>query len=193
MIRLTILLVAAIGVAMLVGGRDLTSDDVAQLGVKPAAAEDGQTGAGAAEVTRSAASPAADGIMPKAETAAEPARVDQAAVSGAVEQALASDRLDDGSDAGQPAEVAADTPAPSVDQEIDLALADSQVWYVTGNVVNVRQGPSTDYSVVGQVVYGEATEILGDPSEPWVKIRIQGDGVEGFIASRFLTESEPNG
>ena len=47
--------------------------------------------------------------------------------------------------------------------------------------------------MVGQVAFGEATEILSDPEDGWVQIRIQGDGVEGYIAERFLQNTEPNG
>lgn len=65
------------------------------------------------------------------------------------------------------------------------------IWFVTGSRVNVREGPSTDYSVMGKVVYGEAAEIVSDPDAEWVKIRIEGDGVEGFIMKRFMTDVDP--
>jgi hypothetical protein len=42
-------------------------------------------------------------------------------------------------------------------------------------------------------VYGEAAEIVSDPNQEWVKIRIEGDGVEGYIAKRFMSETEPQG
>ena len=67
------------------------------------------------------------------------------------------------------------------------------IWFVTGSRVNVREGPSTDYSVMGKVVYGEAAEIVSDPDAEWVKIRIEGDGVEGFIMKRFMTDVDPLG
>jgi hypothetical protein len=67
------------------------------------------------------------------------------------------------------------------------------VWFVTGSRVNVRQGPSTEFGIMGQVVYGEAAEIVSDPNQEWVKIRIEGDGVEGYIAKRFMSETEPQG
>ena len=65
------------------------------------------------------------------------------------------------------------------------------IWFVTGSRVNVREGPSTDYSVLGKVTYGEAAEIVSDPEADWVKIRIEGDGVEGFIMKRFMTDVDP--
>lgn len=65
------------------------------------------------------------------------------------------------------------------------------IWFVTGSRVNVREGPSTNYAVMGKVTYGEAAEIVSDPDASWVKIRIEGDGVEGFIMKRFMTDVDP--
>ena len=67
------------------------------------------------------------------------------------------------------------------------------IWFVTGSRVNVRGGPSTNYEVLSKVVYGEAAEIISDPDADWVKIRIEGDGVEGFIMKRFMTDVDPLG
>ncbi len=67
------------------------------------------------------------------------------------------------------------------------------IWFVTGSRVNVRGGPSTNYQVLGKVTYGEAAEIVSDPDADWVKIRIEGDGVEGFIMKRFMTDVDPLG
>lgn len=65
------------------------------------------------------------------------------------------------------------------------------IRYVTGKRVNVRQGPSTDTSILEQVLFAEAVQVLTDPVEGWVLIRIEGDGVEGYIASRFLQSDDP--
>lgn len=67
------------------------------------------------------------------------------------------------------------------------------VWFVTARSVNVRAGPSTSNGVLGRVVYAEAVELLSDPTDDWVHIRIEGDGVEGFMASRFLQKEDPQG
>ncbi len=67
------------------------------------------------------------------------------------------------------------------------------VLYISAKRVNVRAGPSTANSVIGSVEFADAVQILSDPTEDWVKIRVEGDGVEGFMASRFLTESAPQG
>jgi len=67
------------------------------------------------------------------------------------------------------------------------------IWYVTGSRVNVREGPSTDHAVLGKVLYGDAAEVISDPDADWVKIRIEGDGVEGYISKRFMTNVDPLG
>ncbi|WP_457649373.1 SH3 domain-containing protein [Profundibacter sp.] len=85
------------------------------------------------------------------------------------------------------AEVEAEaTPEPAAEPE-------RIIWYVTGSRVNVREGPSTNYTVLGKVLYGDAAEVISDPDADWVKIRIEGDGVEGYIAKRFMTDVDPLG
>lgn len=88
-------------------------------------------------------------------------------------------------------------PAPRPDRSTFAVAETSEsnafypIWFVTARRVNVRQGPSTDFEVLGSVVYGEAAEVVADSGGDWVKIRIEGDGVEGFIARRFMSEVEP--
>ncbi len=89
------------------------------------------------------------------------------------------------------AEVAAPEPEPVV---VVVEAAPARIiWYVTGSQVNVREGPSTDYTILGSVIYGDAAEIISDPDADWVKIRIEGDGVEGYIAKRFMAVQDPLG
>ena len=218
MLRLTLLLLAGLGVALIVGGRDLSGTEQASLARPVARAHDAMPAA-----VPAAAAPAPARVQPAVQIVdpAAAARVPQQAVDRAVALAIAGNPPQDpvtptdrGVIATRPQGPGAATdrgvipmgtavvassdnvgtaPAPSVADEVAAALTDSQVWYVTGNVVNVREGPSTDYPVVGKVSYGEAAQILTDPADPWVRIRIEGDGVEGYIATRFLTDIEPNG
>ena len=92
---------------------------------------------------------------------------------------------------------AATQPAPAPEPVVVVAAPAPEperiIWYVTGSRVNVREGPSTDYGIMGKVIYGEAAEIISDPNSDWVKIRIEGDGVEGFIMKRFMTDVDPLG
>lgn len=51
---------------------------------------------------------------------------------------------------------------------------------------NVRGGPSTGFEVVGRVVQGEEVEVVENGGNGWVRIRIQGDGIDGWMAERLL-------
>jgi uncharacterized protein YgiM (DUF1202 family) len=83
--------------------------------------------------------------------------------------------------------VAAITPVPAV-QEKARALP---TMYVSSRSVNVRQGPSTDYEVVDRLTHAEAVTVVSPEQDGWVQIRIEGDGIEGFIAARLLADTDP--
>jgi len=84
------------------------------------------------------------------------------------------------------AQVAAPEAAAAVD-----AVPDFPIMYVSSNAVNVRQGPSTDYEVVGRLTRAEAVTVVSAEQDGWVKIIIEGDGLEGFIAARLLSDRDP--
>ena len=65
------------------------------------------------------------------------------------------------------------------------------IWYVTANSVNVRAEPSTEAEVVGKLGSGEATLLVQAVDDDWARIVIQGDGVEGFVAMRYLSAEAP--
>lgn len=66
----------------------------------------------------------------------------------------------------------------------------TMVLYVEANKANVREGPGKDHAVIGSLPKGEAVLVLAhdDGPEGWSLIRIEGDGIEGYIASRLLRE-----
>ena len=74
---------------------------------------------------------------------------------------------------------------------IPEASGDGEIWYVAGNSLNVRSGPSTDDAVVGKLSRGEATLVVAREGEDWARIRIEGDGIEGYVAMRFLSAVAP--
>lgn len=53
---------------------------------------------------------------------------------------------------------------------------------------NVRGGPSKGYEVIGRVNQGEEVEIISGPEDGWLQIRIQGDGIEGWVAASLIGE-----
>jgi uncharacterized protein YgiM (DUF1202 family) len=89
--------------------------------------------------------------------------------------------------------------APFVDQTKEAlppaegAGADAQppILYVSASSVNVRQGPSTAEAVIGRLARGEAVTVVEDAGDGWSHIRIEGDGIDGFIATRLLSDAAP--
>lgn len=65
------------------------------------------------------------------------------------------------------------------------------IWYVAANSVNVRAEPSTDAEVLGKLGSGEAALLVQAVDDEWARIVIQGDGVEGFVAMRYLSPEAP--
>ena len=84
-------------------------------------------------------------------------------------------------------EVAAVTalPAPLPEPEIPGGT----LFSVVSRQVNVREGPGTTFPVVGSLSRGEQILVVLDdsPVEGWSRVRLEGDGVEGYIATRLLT------
>jgi uncharacterized protein YgiM (DUF1202 family) len=71
------------------------------------------------------------------------------------------------------------------------AESDLPIMYVNSRSVNVRQGPSTNYDVVGRLARAEAVTVVSPEQDGWVQIRIEGDGVDGYIAARLLDAVDP--
>lgn len=61
---------------------------------------------------------------------------------------------------------------------------------VSSRSANVRSGPGKDYDVVDRLSRGESVLVVaqGEGPDGWSLIRIEGDGIEGYIASRLLSE-----
>ncbi len=85
---------------------------------------------------------------------------------------------------------AAVTPSPKAPAEMIEAPV-LPIMYVSSRSVNVRGGPSTDYEVVGRLTRAEAVTVVSPEKDGWVQIRIEGDGIDGFIAARLLSETDP--
>lgn len=90
---------------------------------------------------------------------------------------------------GMSGDVADPSPEMTADEgPAPAASADErQVWYVAARSVNVRQGPSTDSSVVGRLDNGEAVTVVAMEGADWAHVLIEGDGIDGYVAARFLT------
>ncbi len=68
-----------------------------------------------------------------------------------------------------------------------VAEANGDIRSVSGNRVNVRGGPGTDYRVVSKLVQGDTVEVLEDGGDGWVRMRPLDGGPEGWMADFLLT------
>lgn len=74
------------------------------------------------------------------------------------------------------------TPAP---QPVPPSNSNAGFWQITGASVNVRNGPSTQYGVVGVAPQGSVVVNLGCQSN-WCNIRTA-SGTTGWASARYLT------
>ena len=84
--------------------------------------------------------------------------------------------------------------APVAEETVTPEVPDGgegTIWYVNASSVNVRAEPSTDAEIVGRLASGEATLMVQAVDADWARIVIQGDGVEGFVALRYLSAEAP--
>ena len=194
MLRLTILLCSGLFLVMLLGGRDFGQlrPGLALAEVEAKAvpvATDVPVVETVALESDSAPSPVAvDGvvqapvailvpIVPEAEVVPVAEVADVAPVTAELENTVFT--LSNYADPA-PETVAAPTP-----------VAQGEIWYVAGNSLNVRAGPSTDDAVVGKLSRGEAMLVVAREGADWAQIRIEGDGIDGYVAMRFLTPDLP--
>jgi uncharacterized protein YgiM (DUF1202 family) len=77
--------------------------------------------------------------------------------------------------------VQAPAPAPVADS-IDLRL-------VAGDLVNMRDGPGTDFNVVDKLSRGTLAEVIEVNGAGWVRIRVADTAQVGWMAERLLTDS----
>lgn len=122
-------------------------------------------------------------VVPRAETAeAEPAAVDLEAEPQIILPSLIEGAV--------PSEAGSVTPVDFSRTSTSAAEAitpqDRRV--VSGNRVNVRGGPGTNFQVVNKLVRGDAVEVLEDPGNGWVRLRPVGGGTVGWMADFLLTD-----
>lgn len=82
------------------------------------------------------------------------------------------------------------TPAAPLIAVASAADADLSTRIIHAKSANVRSGPGTRYDVVGKLNMGEAVTLVSqsDGATGWSLIRIEGDGIEGYVANKLLTE-----
>lgn len=120
-------------------------------------------------------------LAPAIEYAAEPIEEKPAVLfTGLLGNQTSFPTLDRGTTPVQPITVNAPTNA-----EVNDIIG---VRQVTGNRVNVRGGPGTEFSVVESLTRGAKVEVLQDPGNGWVELRVIGGDTVGWMADFLLSD-----
>jgi len=87
-----------------------------------------------------------------------------------------------------------ETKAEDVTQQIVAAepepeAAPQDIREVTAARVNMRNGPGQTFNVLAKLTAGQQVEILQDPGDGWVKLRVVDNGRVGWMADFLLTAS----
>ncbi|WP_116599246.1 SH3 domain-containing protein [Primorskyibacter marinus] len=86
-----------------------------------------------------------------------------------------------------------DVRRPVVDSEIATAAVSDvgmDIRVVNGDRVNMRNGPGTNFSVLGTLERGVAVEVLQETGGGWVKLRVADTGRVGWMAGFLLSSAD---
>jgi uncharacterized protein YgiM (DUF1202 family) len=195
MLRLTLILCAGLFAALMIAGEDRGQ-------LRPGLAEAAAKAALAADSAEPAPQPEATVVVAAAPVttpqAAQPAvaEVEAPVVARAEPEPYVEPARDLVTEVEEPVfslsalgnETVPTAPEPSPEVAADGA---GTIWYVVADSVNVRAEPSTEADVLGKLGSGEATLLVQAVDDEWARIVIQGDGVEGFVAMRYLSPEAP--
>lgn len=170
MIRMTLILCAGLFGAMVIGGEDRGQ---VRFGLMPQTTPDTAAVASFAEPAE-----------PAQIADSEPVMVAQAAVAPAKQSPL----LMNASFA--PEAPLMTEPAVQAAPEAPAAETTGRILRVTSRTLNVRSGPGTDYPVMDRLKRGDEVLVVAesDGNDGWAMIRIEGDGLEGYVSARLLSE-----
>ena len=57
---------------------------------------------------------------------------------------------------------------------------------VTGTLVNMRDGPGTDYGVIDRLTQGSVIEVVEIGVDGWVRVQVESSGMTGWMSDQFL-------
>lgn len=88
----------------------------------------------------------------------------------------------------QPASLTATTAEPAFN---DFNNPTVTLRFITAEAANVRDAASRTGSVIDRVERGEIVQVVEEVGD-WVHIRIEGDGVDGFVHRRLVSTEAPS-
>lgn len=90
------------------------------------------------------------------------------------------------------------TPMPAVLEQASApaepsvaALDTLDLRSITAEAANIRDAASRSGAVIGRLQRGEVVQMVERVGD-WVHVRIEGDGVEGFVHRSLISESSPD-
>lgn len=192
MIRMTLALLLCIGIVMLIYG-DKTGAPADPVGV--AGVEDSAEGGGLfsqiGSLLDTSAAPQGD-ILDRIPLEDERRAIEAAVAATVPPENPAPPKVQTiHLTASGPVDAPQTQPAPDIAPQETASEEDGDLWYVTGNRVNLRGGPSTSDAVVGQVVLGQAAEVLEETADGWFRIRTRDGADTGYIFGQFLSQNRP--
>lgn len=181
MFRLTFILCCGLFLAMLIGGQDRGQMRFGLLAAPSVPGPDPST-----EVASDTPAVAQTGFAPDRPLIEPAATATLPAIAPAV--AVLTPAREEPAPLPEPAVEVVVSEEPAIVPEAALA-----VRYVTARSVNLRGGPSTGDAVLARLKRGEAVVVVeaGTGPDGWSRIRIEGDGVEGYVATRLLSDVAP--
>lgn len=88
----------------------------------------------------------------------------------------------------QPASLTNSAPEPSFNNFNNPTVT---LRYITADAANVRDAGSRTGSVIGRLERGEIVQLIEETGD-WVHIRIEGDGIDGFVHRRLVSTDAPS-
>lgn len=162
MFRYLVFFGATFYLALLIGGEDRGQQ---RMGLQ-----------GAYDVALAPALPAPE-PQPETETQTAAAPTDTLRILPAPEQATI-----------QPASLTSAEPEPAFN---DFNNPTVILRYITAEAANVRDAASRTGSVIDRVERGEIVQVVEEIGD-WVHIRIEGDGIDGFVHRRLISSDAPS-
>ena len=91
----------------------------------------------------------------------------------------------------QPASLTEATPEPSPDPGFnDFNNPTVTLRFITADAANVRDAGSRNAAVIGRLERGEIVQVIAEQGD-WVHIRIEGDGIDGYVHRRLVSTDAP--